>query len=217
MLCPRSWCCCCCCCCSPPVVFPLSPHGCWVVVSLVASIDPHRPIAPPIHPASSCSQRWRWVLGRVLVVVVNPPCEQWLAGAGRRWGWGWVARPRRSRCCCCCCCCWCSCPVVPAVVVSPCCCCCPCRPPRSSSFPPLAPTIRPASSCSQRQGRVLGRGHVSLGAGAGAMSLIPFVVDRLHPPSIQRAVAHWHGGGGRVVSVTWRVQEGGGAYLVGLR
>jgi hypothetical protein len=57
------WCRCHCRCGSPPVVVPLSPHGCWVVVSLAASVDPRRPIAPPIHPASSRSQRWKWVLG----------------------------------------------------------------------------------------------------------------------------------------------------------
>ena len=56
---------------SPLVVLSLSPCGCWVLVSLAASIDPCWPIAPPIHPMSSCSQWWRWVLGRVLVLV--PP------------------------------------------------------------------------------------------------------------------------------------------------
>jgi hypothetical protein len=49
-----------------------------------------RPLAPPIHPMSSCSQRWWWVLARREVLVgspplrVLPPCEQLLAAAGCR-------------------------------------------------------------------------------------------------------------------------------------
>ena len=78
------WLWCCCCCCSPPVVVPLSPRGCWVVVSLAASVDPCWPIAPPIHPVSSCSQRWRWVLGHVLVFV-PPVVVPFFCGCWCRW------------------------------------------------------------------------------------------------------------------------------------
>ena len=171
---------------SPPVVVPLSPRGCWVMVSLAASVNPHRPIAPSIRPASSRSQWWRWVAG---VLVIGPPlllsfasssspvlvvlpllsftcphCHDDGAVSTRNPPCEQGCSPSsfsspRSRCCCCWCCC---CPVVPAVIVSPFCCCCPCRPPpRSSSFLPLAPAIHPASSCSQRQG------------GAGSWSRVP--------------------------------------------
>jgi hypothetical protein len=100
MLSPRSWCHCRCG--SPPVVVPLSPRGCWVVVLLAASVNPHRPIASPIHPANSRSQRWRWVLGFLSSLVSsscsrrcddmavstrNPTCEQWLAARGRVLGY----------------------------------------------------------------------------------------------------------------------------------
>ena len=57
---------------SRPIVVPLIlssfPHSLFLVVwSLSCSSSP---VAPTIHPASSGSQRWGWVLGRFVVVIV---------------------------------------------------------------------------------------------------------------------------------------------------